>query len=275
MTKDHATPYYFEDLEPGLVVNLGSLVVTSEQANDYFRLVSEDRLSIESDGWVPTPLLGALLYEQLQALRVDTSLFQRCEYEYQICRRVPFHEDLAVSVQVAHRQLGADATSGNVGLHLRALSSEGQCVMEGTTSLIVRARSMSKAREMETSRPSFASTDWLALLIHNLSENNEFREAASSFDGSIAVNFGPGAIGLRLYKGRIIDHGRSAISAATFTIAATPSVWHEFSSRLRNEFISFAMSDAIQVQGSMYEYLRMTRAIMALTDEIRALLRTN
>jgi hypothetical protein len=267
------TSSFFEDLEPGLDINLGTISITPKQVGDFFRLVGEDRMSAESDVPAPTSLLTALITERPRVLGIlDEGLIEETDLIFKFLQPVMIHEELSASMRVTHRRLADDATKGVVGLHLSAHSPEGVSMLEGTASLTVSVRSIKEAREMEESRPSFASPGWLAVLLRSLSESKEFAEATSSFDGSIAINFGVEAIGLRLYKGRIIDQGRAAINAATFTIGATPSTWHDLAKRPRNEFISFAMSDAIQVQGSMYEYLRMTRALMVLTDEIRVLL---
>ncbi|MGC1238848.1 MAG: hypothetical protein WA860_08695, partial [Acidimicrobiales bacterium] len=208
---------------------------------------------------------------QTIGLSVDDSA-NESHQQFSFRRPASIGEKLSASVQITHRQLNAESTDGTVGLRLRAVAADGTWIVEGTTSITVLVRSPAEARAREESRPSFASPEWLAALLHRVSENEEFADATSPFDGSIAVNFGVASLGLRLYRGRIIDHGRSIANAATFAIEATPATWHRFAQRPRNEFISFAMADAFYVRGSMYEYLRMTKALMILTDEIRALL---
>lgn len=271
MVEPPRAPYYYEDLAPGVDLPSVDVVVGAALIEGFGDLVGAHGL-LERTGDVPGSLLAVLAIDGFLNSEVLTkSLVTVKDYAVAFARPAATGETLALSVGVTHRRLETDSSRGHVGFDLRVKASPRDVVLTGTATAIVLTNSPEAAREMERGRPSFGSSEWLDALATLVSENPDFADATAPFDGSIAVDFGVGAMGLRIYQGRIIDRGRAVANGATFTLLAPPVTWLRFASRPRNEFISFAMSDAFRVEGSTYEYLRMTRALVILTDVVRAL----
>jgi hypothetical protein len=153
-------------------------------------------------------------------------------------------------------------------LSLAAATEDGVAIAEGECAATFR-----DVAQKEDGPVGFVDEPWIALLTERLREDARFAEATKSFDGSIGIRFGRSTLGLRVYRGKVIDQGRSMFSAATFSVGASTREWLEFARRPRNEFISFAMADRFSVIGSTYEYLRMTHAVIVITDHVRELIR--
>lgn len=268
-----ATLLFYEDLEPGRPLGPAAVLLSPDRVEEYRRLV-EGSAARNDDTDVPTPLLLALALERaLGAGGVSASLDALKGVEVALSAPVNPGEALTLTGIVAHRCLEEDAARGVVGLRIELHNATGETLLEGAVTAVVRTRSREAAELLERQRPSFASPQWLSALAERVSGSPEFAEAAAPFDGSIGLDFGVGLVGLRIYRGRIIDQGRSIARAATFTLGAAPETWLRFAAQPRNEFISFAMSNAFDVRGSTYEYLRLTKALVILTDEVRRLLR--
>jgi acyl dehydratase len=276
--------HFYEDLEPGLEFELGSLTFDPAQVREFVRLTGDHHaLYVDSefarsvgftDVLVPGTLVSATAIGRLASTGIlSESLVEVTDLDWKFLRPVVAGTELAVRMQITHRQLWADASRGVIGRRFTLSTADGQVAQEGQSGAVVLTRSSQGAQIMEEEKPSFASPGWLNALIRNLGESQEFADATASFDGSIALHFGVGSVGIRLYRGRIIDQGRAVAGSATFSVGASASTWLRFAARPRNEFISFAMSDAFEVKGSTYDYLRMTRALMLMTDEVRALIK--
>ncbi|MGH3518973.1 MAG: hypothetical protein ACRDQ7_16435, partial [Haloechinothrix sp.] len=76
---------------------------------------------------------------------------------------------------------------------------------------------------------------------------------------------------LRVYRGRVIEVTRRAPLGATFTLGASELVWTELITGPRNDFMQRAMRGQFEVQGSGYEYLRLTKVLSVICDNARAL----
>lgn len=243
---------FFEDLVPGRELDLGTLIVEG------------------MGGDVDIELAAAALERSRTLGALNECLVEVRDLHWTFRRRVETGTEVALVMQVTNRQLDDDDAQGVVGRRFTLATLAGDLVQEGTSLAVVRTRSGEVARAKEEANPSFASPAWLRALVESLGESREFAEATASYDGSIALDFGAGSLGVRIYRGRIIDQGRAVAANATFTVVAPPSTWLRFAARPRNEFISFAMGDAFEVRGSTYDYLRMTRALMVMTDEVRS-----
>jgi len=279
-----STSRFYEDLEPGLVIDLGSVTFSRQQVLEFVRLTGDVHpLYVDpavargaglSDVLVPVTLVGSMTMGRLVATGIlSESVVEVKGLNWQYRRSIVVGGELGVEMQVIHRELSADASRGEIGRRFILTSSDGQVVHEGLSDAVVLTRSSEAALQMEEAKPSFASAGWLADLVRRLGESKEFADATASFDGSVALHFGARSVGVRLYRGRIIDQGRAVVANATFSVGAPASTWLRFAARPRNEFISFAMGDAFEVRGSTYDYLRMTKALMLMTDEVRTLIR--
>lgn len=161
----------------------------------------------------------------------------------------------------------------SVELVLEAISQDGAPAVQGDGIIAFGEVEPSSSEISDGVTASFASEPWAELLADRLREDPRFAEVTNSYDGSIGLQFGRVTLGLRIYRGRVIDQGHAVFNDATFSIASSTHGWLEFARRPRNEFISFAMADRFSVRGSTYEYLRLTSAVMAATDLVRELIR--
>jgi hypothetical protein len=136
--------------------------------------------------------------------------------------------------------------------------------------MLVRARA---GGEDPASRAAtdFCSPAWAALLAPALEANPAFRDATATFDGAIGLRAGRDEVQLRVYKGRVLETGRSTPLGASFTLAADELTWAELAIAERNDFIARASRGAFSVRGNAYEYLRLNKALVVLWDEVRAL----
>jgi hypothetical protein len=157
-------------------------------------------------------------------------------------------------------------------LFLAAVADDGATVVRGESVLTSHGVSQ-KGSDAAGAPARFAGEPWVALLADRVREDERFATATMAYDGSIGFRFGRSTLGLRVYRGKVIDQGRVVFNDATFCVGASTHGWLEFARRPRNEFISFAMADRFAVSGSTYEYLRMTSAVIVITDHVRALIR--
>jgi len=278
-----ANSYFYEDLVPGSEFDLGSFFVDSDKINAFATLTGDNHaLHTDTDYAVAAGFEGQLVHGALMASLVigqlislgifSESIVAMKDLNWSFKKPIVANQLVTVLMQITERHLRHKGRTGVVGRRFLVSSQDGQHLQEGYSSAVVRTRDAEGAVKLEESTPSFVSDAWVSKLAQSLERDENFIAATSSFDGSIAIHFGHVSVGLRIYRGHVIDSGRSIVSNATFSIAASCAVWLDFSKRPRNEFIPFAMADKFEVRGSTYEYLRMTRAVMAVTDQVRVLL---
>jgi hypothetical protein len=259
MTISSETPrdLHFEDLVPGATFALGPLPI-----------------SVGGDASSPSVShsVGTLLQLLTESELFSPDSLAVSSFEWHQLAALTSGPEYRVSLEVTNRTLEAGGASGSVGLDVVVSDTNGQAAHQARFDVVVSTLDAVAAAKNEMAHPSFASTAWVGQLVDRLQADGVFSDAASAFDGSVAVYFGESAMGLRLYRGKLIDSGRAVVGDATFSVRSSCATWLRFARRPRNEFISFAMADHFTVSGSTYEYLRMTRALMALTDQVRSLL---
>jgi acyl dehydratase len=283
VSKPNTSSYFYEDLTPGLDFDLGKVVVDRSLITDFATLTGDGHpLHTDSNYAVSAGFSGQLVHGALMASLVIGRLVESgiiCEsvvamtdLNWRFARPVTAGQTVTVRMEITNRHLLASGEKGVVGRRFLVSDFDGELLQEGLSNVVVLTRSVEGAQQLEATRPSFGSDGWVNLLAQSLEKDETFATATSSFDGSIVFNFGETSLGLRIYRGRVIDSGRAVVSSATFAISAPFAVWLKFAKRPRNEFISFAMADQFKVRGSTYDYLRMTRALMVITDHVRGLL---
>ncbi len=160
---------------------------------------------------------------------------------------------------------------GSVHLDLRLVDRQGRIVQEATASMLVKARDSPAPGNDERVAADFCSDEWASLLASALGESAAFLQATRTFDGAIGLRAGDESIQLRVFRGRILEAGRSTPLGATFTIAGSERTWTELALAERNEFVAVATRGGFSVSGNAYEYLRLTKALVAIFDEVRTL----
>jgi hypothetical protein len=143
-------------------------------------------------------------------------------------------------------------------------------VQSGTSAMMVRAREQALDGGSGI-RADFGSVAWGELLAERLASNPQFGEATSTFDGTIGLEAGTDSVQLRVFKGRVLECARSMPRGATFTLSGSELAWVNLAGAPRNEFVARTMAGDFSVTGDVYEYLRLTKALVALWDCIREL----
>jgi hypothetical protein len=152
------------------------------------------------------------------------------------------------------------------GLHLRAGAEErgrGHCRL-----LIAAALAEPLDAHLRT---DFCSRPWGELLAARLQGSAAFAAATGTFDGTIELAAGEDSLQLRVYKGTLLEVARSTPAGPTFTLAASEREWAALALAPRNDFMARTMRGGFSARGDRYQYVRLTRALLACWDEVRAL----
>jgi hypothetical protein len=161
--------------------------------------------------------------------------------------------------------------AGTVNLDLRLVDRQARIAQEATASMLVKARDSPAPGGDGCAAADFCSGDWAGLLASALGESAAFLQATRTFDGAIGLRAGDESIQLRVFRGRVLEAGRSTPLGATFTLAGSERTWTELALAERNEFIAVATRGGFSLSGNAYEYLRLTKALVAIFDEVRTL----
>lgn len=111
---------------------------------------------------------------------------------------------------------------------------------------------------------------WAERIAARLNDDEAFRSATATWDGTIGVAGERDETQFRIYRGRVLEAGVRAPNGPTFTVMASDRTWAELVSGSENDFMRRAMQGAFSVRGAAYEYLRLTRAINLMVDAARA-----
>lgn len=175
------------------------------------------------------------------------------------------HVDLLVT---GVRRSRAGAT-GVVERDVRLRTTDGTVLQEGVLPVLVRARSADGGTD-DASR-AFGTVAWGELLAARLSACADFTSAVATWDGSLGLRCGEREMALRIYRGRVLEAVRRTPHGATFTLDASARTWTELATGPRNDAIRRASAGQLTTTGDAYEYLRLTKAVSLLWDEVRAL----
>ena len=159
--------------------------------------------------------------------------------------------------------------AGVVERRVSLLNDAGTVVQRGSLPVLVRARSVD--READDPTLAFCTQAWGALLAQALNDNSAFVSATATWDGTIGLACGARSVQLRIYKGRVLEAVRRTPHGPTFTVAAEPEVWIRLATGSCNDFVRRAHAGEIATHGDAYEYLRLTKALALLWDEVRVL----
>lgn len=164
----------------------------------------------------------------------------------------------------------AGGATGSVRWHARASDEQGRAVHEGSITVLVPVRSADDPDD--GAALAFCTRPWGQALAARLADDQRFGEATATWDGSIGLRSGGDEVQLRIYRGRVVDVSARTPHGATFTVQAEPHAWVELLTGPSNDFMRRVMStDAFDVSGSAYEYLRLTKALVLLVDAARDL----
>ena len=156
---------------------------------------------------------------------------------------------------------------GVVDRHVALLNQHGERVQEGTTAILVRARTAGP----DPVGRAFGTVAWGEALATRLNTEARFESATASWDGTIGLRCGEDEVHLRVYRGRVLEATRRALHAPTFTVEADELTWTELLVGPDNDFTRRTMKGEFATRGSGYEYLRLTKAVTVLVDAAREL----
>jgi hypothetical protein len=120
-------------------------------------------------------------------------------------------------------------------------------------------------------RTDFCSRPWGELLAARLAVSAAFTAATGGFDGAIELAAGEDSIQLRVYKGTLLEVARSTPAGPTFTLAGSEREWAALALAPRNDFMARTMRGGFSARGDRYQYVRLTKALLACWDQVRAL----
>lgn len=199
------------------------------------------------------------------------SLLRVLETRWQLVYPTPVGELLEATFTVTACRRVATEEAGSVQWHADVRDTGGRTVQEGTITVLLPARPGSDGSADRAER-AFCTRPWGEALARELADDPAFGSATATWDGAIGLRTGAGQVQLRIYRGQVIDVAARTPLGATFTLEAAEHVWTDLLTGPSNDFFRRAMSgNSFTVTGDAYEYLRMSRAVMALVDAARRL----
>ncbi|MEU6609475.1 MaoC/PaaZ C-terminal domain-containing protein [Streptomyces shenzhenensis] len=156
---------------------------------------------------------------------------------------------------------------GVVRRQVRLLNQRDEVVQEGSTSVLVRARTDGP----DPAHLAFATLPWGKALAALLGSDTRFTASLGSWDGTIGLRCDDREVQLRIYKGQIIDTARRVPHGATFTLCADGLTWADLVTGETNDYMRRAIAGQFTVTGDGYEYLRLNKALFLLFEHARRL----
>lgn len=115
------------------------------------------------------------------------------------------------------------------------------------------------------------SPEWTTAIAEQLHADRRFASALATWDGGFALRSDDGSsAAFRVYQGTVIDSGRRIGGDTAFTLTVPQGSWARMIAAERNTFMDEAMVGAFRVDGSGYDYLRLTKALSYVVDAARA-----
>lgn len=268
---------YFEDFQVGQCFT-GPDRTFSREVVAAFAEISGDRSPVHTEsGHTPDgrPLVhGPLALSGFYGWHHDLGLSANVEAAFDSRWRylAPIYVGDAVSYEmiITRCRRTSRLTNGVVKRHVVVRDQHGAVVQEGQTSALVRARAAIDDQETRVGR-AFPTVAWARRLAARLDAAPAFAEATGTWDGTIGLAFDGDPVLFRVYRGKVLDCGTRTPDGATFVVEAEDVTWTRLITGPANDFTKRTMRDEFSVSGSAYEYLRLTRAVIALVDEARAM----
>jgi acyl dehydratase len=273
---------YFEDCRVGQRFESGPRHVSAADLETFTEL-SGDRSAIHVDdeaarvAGFPAKLMHgpdgvAVVFGLLHELGiVEHSVIAMFDLDWRFPKPILPGDDLTLRVLLTRCRATSREGVGVVGRHLSLWNQREECVQEGSSTILVAARDAS-AMPLEAHRlTDFAAVPWAEELARRLGEDETFTAATQTFDGAIGLGAGRDRVQLRVYRGAVVDIARTTPKGPTFSVNGTELAWTELATASRNDYVSRAMHGKFEASGDMYEYVRMTKATVALWDTVRAM----
>ena len=281
VTTATTTGMFFEDFHVGQTFTSRLRRVTQDDLDAFIALsgdggaVHRDADYARSMGFAAPVVHGpfglavvfGLLFEQRI---VEPTAIAMIDLEWRFLDAVVVGDELRSTMTITRRRRSRSRQAGVLGRHFVLEKADGTVVQEGSSALLVQARDVPLTPEPSVFT-DFCSVAWARALEPLLSADAEFIAATSSYDGTIGLSCGHETVQLRIYRGRILEVGRSTPGGPSFTLRGTELAWTLLARAGRNDFIARTSKGQFSMSGSAYEYLRMNKALVVLWDAVRTL----
>lgn len=273
------TPTFFEDfvvgqhfMSPGRVVTGADLKMFSQVSGDKHPLHCDPEFA-RTAGFQGAVMHGpfgqaAFLgwhYEAGMSEQVQAMLDSQWTYLKEI---VP-GDEIRFAMTITRTRRTSSGRHGVVGRHVEVTNQHGEVVQRGSTAALVRARGDGEGESLGAR--AYCTPEWGRLLSLRLQEDKVFTSSTATWDGAIGLASDDGEVALRVYQGSILSAGSRVPNGATFTLKASDKTWTDLLCGPTNDYMKRAMLGEFSVQGSAYEYLRLTKAVVALVECARTL----
>jgi acyl dehydratase len=220
------------------------------------------------------PLGIGLVFGQLYDLGiVEPTAIATLDLEWSFRRPLLVGTSVRARILVTRCRRSTSRQAGLVGRHVTLVDDDGRVLQEGTSTMLVQARHES-GHDDHAVATDFGTVAWGDALATALRSSEEFGSAVDTFDGSIGLQAGRETVQLRIYKGTILEVARSTPHGATFTLCGSERAWVQLALAPRNDLLARLSRDEFWATGDVFEYLRMTKALVATWDAIRSLATT-
>jgi acyl dehydratase len=272
---------FYEDFMVGQRFQSGTRTITEEDLRRFTELTG-DASAVHVDGdyarsigfgapVVHGPFGIAVVFGLLfQERIVDATAVAMLDLDWRFVAPILVGDELRFEMTVTRCRRSRRRQTGVINRHFRLLKQADVVVQEGTSAFLVQARGAVPDPDPSI-LTDFCSLAWAEALRPRLASNPAFREATQTFDGSIGLRCGRESVQLRIFKGEVLECSASTPNGPTFTLAGSELAWVGLTLGERNDFIARATLGELSVSGSSYQYLRMTKALVAIWDAIRAL----
>jgi acyl dehydratase len=259
---------YFEDCRVGQRFTSGVREVTAADHEAFTRL-SGDRSAVHVDDEAARAagFPGQIMHGPYGIAAV----FGLLDLDFRFRAPIMPGDSLRLEVILTRCRATSKPGVGVVGRHLALLKGDGTVAQEGTSTILVSRREEGGGPLEAHRLTDFAAPAWAEALVDRLGADDGFVAATGTFDGSIGLAAGRERVQLRIYRGRVIDVARTTPKGPTFTVSGSELAWTELALAPRNDYIPRAMNGRFEAAGDMYEYQRMTKAVILLWDAVRAM----
>jgi acyl dehydratase len=267
---------YLEDFRPGQVFRSDAHIVT-EQELLAFADISGDLSPLHTDEeyakstefgqrilhgpYGVATFLGALY----RTHTVETTAVALLDTNWRYLQPIVVGDELVFEITITRCRRTSDGARGVVGRHIRLTRADGTILQEGTSSFLVLARDPTDAGQSAWAG-DFCGRRWSSELAKRLGSDLEFRSSTQAFDGTIGLQCGSVGTQLRIYAGSVLEAVRRTPRGPTFSIGGTELAWTQVAVAERNPFVQMALRNDFSISGDVYEYLRMTKAVMRVWE---------
>lgn len=152
---------------------------------------------------------------------------------------------------------------GILGRYVEVLNQCGKVVQSGSSAVMYRSTG-SRRLGQELFTPA-----WAEALGERLNKDAAFRAAMATWDGAFALGDEKSETPFRIFRGNVIETGKRPPRGTDFGLHAAPETWGRLMSGPAGLFMIEAMQGGFSVRGDAYEYVRFTKALSLVVEQMR------